>query len=178
LDVDIFPPFAQHLSALTWLDMAQKAGLEFAGSLDAPIALTQLSDASLNLLYHFDRTALSTWVLELQQKPGTQLLFCKKRPTSVKFNEDLIESWSPLLSPILGQLPTMNRPPLQSRPLSLSFAGMPDLKLHTRAYDLEVLRRCNGHRSLAGIIKEIGLDIDKKTLWPHLFRAYHYGLIS
>ena len=178
LDVDIFPPFAQHLAATTWIDFAHQVKLNFAGTLDGPIALTQLEDKVMNLLYHFDRPSFSKWILALQNKPGTQLLFCKHTHAKIGFNSSQINNWMPKLQPILGQLPLMNCDPLEPRPVRLRFAGMPDLVLNTRAYDLEVLRQCDGQNMLKDIIKSIGLELSQTNLWTQLFRAYQYGLIS
>lgn len=179
LNVDIFPPIAHHLSIDTWLQHAQKAGLCFAGSMEAPLGLLNVTDAQLPLLFALDKAALSVWMLKIYQRPGMQLLFCRQKQNEPSFaNIETLWQWKPRLDACLGVLPDLEGDPLKARNITLRFEGMMDFVIYSNAYDLAVLRRCNGSLTLAEIKADIGIQGDLQSMLACLFRAYHYGLLS
>jgi len=178
LDVDIFPPIAHHDSIDTWRRRAEETGLHFCGSMAAFIGLTQLTDEQLPLLYSLGRPALSAWMARLRQHPGMQLLFSRRKLTEPNFNNlDTIWSWRPQLASFLGALPSMEGEPNQPRPMTLQFPGLPAFIINSTAYDLEVLRGCDGSRSIEEIRDAIAVEGDEQSLLACLFRAYHFGAL-
>lgn len=178
LDVDIFPPIAHHDSIGTWAQRAQKAGLSFCGSMDALLGLIPLTDEQLPLLYQLGRAELSIWMARLRQRPGMQLLFSPQKPIEPNFFQpDKIWSWTPNLATCVGTLPPLTGAPNQPRPMTLQFPELPNFIINSSAYDLEVLRRCNGSRSLGEVIKTIPVEGNLELLKASLFRAYHYGIL-
>lgn len=181
LKVDIFPPLAHHLPIDAWLLHAERAGLHFCGSMDAPLGLLKLSDAQLPLLYSLDKAALSLWMIRLCQYPGMQLLFGRNRCEQACFTQpELLGQWKPRLDACLGALPDLEpgTDPNKARNITLRFQGMMDFVLYSTAYDLAVLKRCDGRRSLSEIRAEIPAEGYTDSLLACLFRAYHYGLLA
>ncbi len=178
LKVDIFPPIAQHDSMATWCHRAQEAGLYFCGSMDAPLGLMNLSDEQVALLYSLGKADLSIWVAELCRHLGMQLLFSRRPPTEPSFDSPSLWQWKPRLAGCIGQLPPLEGDPAAPRHLTLRFAGLPDFVIYSTAYDLELLRQCNGLQSLSEIIAAIPAQGDMEQLRACLFRAYHYGLLQ
>lgn len=178
LEVDIFPPIAHHYSMDKWCELAQEKGLFFGGSLDAPVGLTVLSDPELPLLYNMGKPALSAWTARLRQHAGMQLLFTKKAKKEPQFNDaESILSWKPRLAAGIGALPPLVGEANRPRPLTLRFQGLPDFVIHTTAYDLEVLRRCDGQISIREILENMPVQGEEEHLWACLFRAYHFGVL-
>lgn len=179
LNVDIFPAIAHHDSMEVWCQRAAEAGLHFCGSMDAALGLIGLSDEQLSLLYSLGKADLSRWVAELCRYLGMQLLFSKRAPTEPSFSDlEALWRWKPRLADIVGQLPALAGDPAQPLTLTLRFHGLPDFIIHSTAYDLEVLRHCDGHRNLSEIIAAIPLTGDLEKLRACLFRAYHYGVLG
>ncbi len=179
LDIDIFPPIAHHDDINTWCHRAKEAGLSFCGSMDAPVGLTQLSDEQLPLLYALGRPALSTWMAGLRRGLGMQLLFSHRAPTEPCFDSvDSIGDWRPRLASFMGALPPLTGESTRSLPLTLQFPGLPDFVIHSTAYDLEVLRNCDGSKSIRTIREAIPVEGDLDALRACLFRAYHFGVLT
>ncbi len=178
LEVDIFPPIAHHDAIETWAARAQKAKLSLLGSMDAPLGLLKIPDTHLSLLYKMTKAQLSIWMAELLQPAGIQMIFGKtlvEAPDFTSFAKLL--NWTPKLASCVGQLPALEGDPLAPKTLTLRFNGLPDFVINSNAYDLEVLRLCNGERSLAEIRKMIDAKGDLTSLLNALFRVYHYGFL-
>jgi SAM-dependent methyltransferase len=179
LEVDVFPPIAHHDSVDTWCERAEESGLYFCGSMAGFIGLTQLSDKQLPLLYRLGRPAMSAWMARLRQRPGMQLLFSRRALKEPSFDKpDTIWSWRPQLASCLGTLPAMAEEPDQARPITLQFPGLPPFVIHSTAYDLEVLRGCDGSRSIGEIRDAIPVEGDEDSLLACLFRAYQFGVLA
>ncbi|MCP4440973.1 MAG: class I SAM-dependent methyltransferase [Aureispira sp.] len=179
LDIDVFAPIAHHDSIEGWRQQAEDAGLHFCGSMDALVGLTELTDEQLPLLYRLGRPELSEWMVRLRQRPGMQLLFSPYKLTEPVFDQgDTIWDWKPKLAACVGTLPTLVHEPNKAMPVTLRFQGLPDFVIHSTAYDLEVLRRCNGTHSLAEILKAIPVQGNLVALRACLFRAYHLGILA
>jgi len=178
LDVDIFAPIAHHNCLKTWHKRANDSGLNFAGSLDAVLGLTQVSDAELPMLFNLGKSALSFWMSELQRRPGIQMLFTNMQIEEPAFtNLDRLFEWKPKLDNCLGVLPPLSGAPDEQKQLTIRFQGLPDFIINTNAYDLEVLRNCSGQHSVSEIISKIPYPLNKESLQATLFRLYHYGLL-
>lgn len=179
LDIDIFAPIAHHHSLSEWCSLATEASLYFCGSMGSLDALDQLTDSQLPALYGMDRALLSKWMVEVRQKPGMQMLFSKSSTIKRNFNDfESILKWRPKLDACVGQLPAMQNNPNQPMNLTLQFQGHPGLRIYSSAYDLEVLRQCNGIKSLTEIIETIPTKGDEEGLKASLFRAYQYGILT
>ncbi len=178
LKVDIFAPIAHHYSIDTWCNIAESAGLNFCGSMDAPVGLTQLSDASITPLLALNKVRLSLWMAHLRQRPGMQLLFSHNKPNEPDFSsKEAILAWQPKLSASIGQLPALNNNASQSLPLRLRFEGLPDFVINSTAFDLEVFRRCDGSHSISSLIGQIPEAGNFEALKIHLYKAYHFGIL-
>ena len=179
LDVDIFAAIAHHDSLKTWSNRAENAGLFFAGSMDAVLGLTRVTDAELTLLFALGKTALSFWMSELCRRPGIQMLFTNQPIEEPDFkNLERLFECRPKLDACLGVLPPLSGSPDEAKQLTIRFEGLPDFIVNTKAYDLEVLRRCNGQRSVSEIIENIGIVADRESLRAALYRLYQYGLLD
>ena len=179
LNVDIFAPIAHHDSIEDWCARAQAAGLSFSGSMDAPLGLLQVTDAQLPLLYALNKADLSLWMAKLYQRPGMQLLFSRQAAAAPDFMDlESLWDWKPRLDSCLGLLPDLEGDPNEPRMLTLRFDGLPDFVLQTTAYDLAVLRRCDGRHRLAEIMAMIPAEGDLASLRACLYRGYQYGLLS
>lgn len=179
LEVDIFPPIAHHDSIETWTSRAKGAGLLLAGAMDAPLGLLDIPDTHLSLLYSMSKADLSIWMAELRQGAGIQMLFSKALREAPDFtNFTKLLSWTPKLANCVGELPLLEGDPKATKTLTLRFQGLPDFVINSNAYDLEVLRLCDGNRSLGEIRKMMEAEGDLASLMNALFRAYHYGLLS
>lgn len=178
LDVDIFAPIAHHVSLEQWCLWAEEKGLVFAASLDAIMGIMQVTDDQLPLLYTMNKASLSRWMYGLCRRPGIQMLFCRQRSFEPCFDkiEQLLE-WVPKLDASVAGLPELISDPDELKILTLRFQDFPDFVINTSAYDLEVLRRCQGQKSLKEIIEDIGLSGNMESLRAALFRAYHYGFL-
>ena len=178
LNVDIFPPIAHHDSIEVWCARAQAVGLSFSGSMDALMGLLQVTDAQLPLLYPLNKADLSLWMAKLYQRPGMQLLFSCQAAEAPNFVDlELLWHWKPKLDSCLGLLPDLEGDPNQPRNLTLRFDGLPDFVLQSTAYDLALLRRCDGRHSLAEIMAMIPAEGDLESLRACLYRGYQYGLL-
>ncbi len=179
LNIDIFPPIAHHLSIDEWCKHGQDANLVFCGSTEALDALTMLSDDQLKPFYKMGKAALSKWFIRLRERPGMQLLFSRNKPQEPRFDvQEELWKWKPRLASCLGTLPTIKDLWSQPMHITLRFQGLPDFIIYSSAYDLEVLRRCDGNHSIKTIINDIPEKGDLEALQACLFRAYHYGLLS
>jgi len=178
LDVDVFAPIAQHDSINTWCLRAKEAGLHFCGSMDAPVGLSQLSDEQLPLLYSLGRPALSIWMANLRQRPGMQLLFSRRPLQAPAFDKESLWEWQPKLASCVGTLPEFSGAPSRSRPITLRFQGLPDFVIYTTAYSLEVLRQCDGQKSLQALLNKLDIAGDQDHLRACLFRGYHFGVLT
>lgn len=179
LGVDIFAPIAHHDPIETWARRAEAADLSFAGSLDAPLGLASLSDDQLGALRLLDRPALSLLMSDLVYRPGLTMLFGRGAQAEPTFTSlDALASWRPVLDPCVGQLPPLAGDPGDPKHLTLRFQGLADMVVFSTAYDLEVLRRCDGRSTLAEIRAAIPADCDPVSLLNALFRAYHYGILA
>ena len=179
LNVDIFAPIAHHHSIDQWCQYANDAGLHFCGSLDALLGLTQLSNAQLPLLYAMGKPELSLWMARLSHRPGMQLLFGLHPPSKPSFNDfQALLDWTPKLDASIGQLPPLTEAPEQARPMTLRFQDLPDFIIHSSAYDLEVLRHCDGQQTLREIIGNIPFKGNVENLTASLFKAFHFGILA
>jgi SAM-dependent methyltransferase len=179
LSIDIFPPIAHHLGMDEWINRSEGVGLCFCGSMEALIGLLQLTDDQLFALYEFTKPELSTWMMELRQPPGMQMLFGKKVAVRLPFDQpELLWNWKPKLAASVFGIPLMTAPPNQAMYLTLQFPGLPNFVIYSNAYDLEVLRNCNGKQSLKEIIAAIPAEGNMEALRSTLFRAFHYGILS
>jgi SAM-dependent methyltransferase len=179
LDIDIFPPIAHHNSIEKWVDDAQKAGLRFAGSANAASGLLSVSDSQIPMLYSLDKADLSRWFLKLTQPPAMQLLFCRQAKNEPNFaNLDALWQWRPRLDACLHGLPDLADNANAPLSITLRFENTADFVIYSNAYDLAVLRRCDGSRTLAEIREEIAVEGNSNSLLACLFRAFHYGLLS
>lgn len=179
LDVDIFAPIAHHDSLKTWNKRAENAGLFFAGSMDAVLGLTKVTDAELPMLFALGKVELSFWMSELCRRPGIQMLFTNQSIEEPDFtNLSSLFKSRPRLDPCLGALPPLAGSPEEAKQLSIRFEGLPDFVVNTKAYDLEVLRRCNGKSTISEIIGEIGISGDEESLRAAIYRLYQYGLLD
>lgn len=179
LDVDIFPAIAHHDSIDGWCEQAKDAGLFFCGSMDAAVGLTSLSDEQIPLLYGLGKPELSAWMLHLRQRPGMQLLFSRNSLREPCFDDsDELWTWSPSLAACVGMLPELTSEPNQPKPMTLRYQGLPDFIIYSTAYDLEVLRRCDGKRTLNSILEDIPVQGNLEGLKACLFRAYHFGILA
>lgn len=177
LDIDIFPPIAHHFSMETWSNLAKEVGLNFCGSTDAFLGIAALSDNDLPLLYPLGKPALSRWMASLTQHAGMQLLFSKHLVQEPDFTQENLLDWRPHLATFVGTIPPLKDAPDTPRPITLSFPGIPNLVIHSTAYDLEVLRLCDGSRSIDEILQLIPMEGNWEGLKACLFRAYHFGLL-
>ncbi len=179
LDVDIFAPIAHHHNLSTWNKRAENAGLFFAGSMDAVLGLTKVTDAELPMLFALGKTALSFWMSELCRRPGIQMLFTNQPSKEPDFtNLKRLFEYRPKLDTCLGVLPPLAGSHEEAKQLTIRFEGLPDFVVNAKAYDLEVLRRCNGKSTVSEIIDEIGLSGDEESLRAALYRLYQYGLLD
>ncbi|GLR17300.1 hypothetical protein GCM10007940_19150 [Portibacter lacus] len=179
LDVDFFPSIAHHDPLETWIDRGRAAELVFAGSMDAPIDLLKVFDDVIPILYKFGKAELSLWFANLSQRPGIQILFRKVQRSEPVFKDlNQLWEWKPILDESLGNLPIMNVDLDLPQNITLRFHGLPDFVINCKAYDIEVLRRCDGHTSLKTIQSMMNANGDLESLRATLFRAYHYALIS
>ncbi|MCH2022640.1 MAG: class I SAM-dependent methyltransferase [Saprospiraceae bacterium] len=179
LDIDIFPPIAHHYAIDHWCRLAKEKGLWFCGSMDAPVGLTELTDDELPILFGLGRPALSLWMAKLRGRPGMQMLFSKRKPIEPTFNviDNLLE-WCPKLSPSVGILPKLKGNPSEALPLTLRFQNLPDFIINTTAFDLEILRNCNGKYSLKEIVENLPAKGNLNHLLNCLFKAYQYGILT
>lgn len=179
LDVDIFAPIAHHDSISDWAKRATEQGLNFAGSMDAVLGLTQVSDNELPFLYNLDKPALSVWMSNLCRRPGIQMLFTKQKIEELDFSDlHSLMNWRPKLDSCLGALPELSGSPEDIKTLTIRFQGMPDFVIDTTAYDLELLRHCDGKSSLSEIISRIPEKGNLGKLIANLYRLYQYGLLG
>ena len=179
LTIDIFPSISHHYSIDEWEEISQKAGLKLSGSLEAMFGLVHLNDNEIRPLFKLDKPALSKWMLRLREPPGMQLLFSKEGSIEPNFSDlDTLWSWRPLLASCVGVLPELGDDPKQAMHITLRFSDLPDFIIYSTAYDLEVLRKCNGEKCLSEIIADIPVEGDLEALRACLFRAFHYGLLS
>jgi 2-polyprenyl-3-methyl-5-hydroxy-6-metoxy-1,4-benzoquinol methylase len=179
LKIDIFPPIAHHLSIDEWIDRCKDVGLCFCGSMETLTGMMLLSDSQLFALYGFDKIELSKWMIKLRQPPGMQLLLGKKAPNKVPFDQAAsLWNWKPQLAPSVVGIPVMTTAPDQPMHLTLQFPGLPNFVIFSNAYDLEVMRNCNGERSLLEIMESIPVKGNVEDLRSTLFRAFHYGILS
>jgi SAM-dependent methyltransferase len=179
LDVDIFAPIAHHDNLKTWSKRAVNAGLFFAGSMDAVLGLTKVTDTELPMLFALGKVKLSFWMSELCRRPGIQMLFTNQSIEEPDFtNLSSLFKSRPRLDPCLGALPPLSGSPEEAKHLSIRFEGLPDFDVNTKAYDLEVLRRYNGKSTISEIIDEIGISGDDESLRAALYRLYQFGLLD
>jgi SAM-dependent methyltransferase len=179
LDVDIFAPIAHHDSLRTWDKRAKDAGLFFAGSMDAVLGLTMLSDAELPMLFALGKVELSFWMSELCRRPGIQMLFTNQPIEEPDFtNINILFGCKPKLDNCLGVLPPLSGSPDEPKQLTIRFQGLPDFVINTNAYDLEVLSRCKGQSSVLEIISGIAVSGNKESLRASIYRLYQYGLLD
>jgi SAM-dependent methyltransferase len=179
LDVDIFAPIAHHDSISVWAERANEQGLNFAGSMDAVLGLTQVSDHELPFLYNLGKPALSLWMSNLCRRPGIQMLFTKQKIEEPDFSDlHSLMDWRPKLDSCLGSLPELSGNPEDIKTLTIRFQGMPDFVIDTTAYDLELLRHCDGKSSLSEIVSRIPEKGNLGKLIANLYRLYQYGLLG
>lgn len=179
LDVDIFAPIAHHYNIDTWCQRAEEAGLWFCGSMDASVGLTELSDEQLPLLFGLGKADLSAWMVRLRKPPGMQLLFSPRKPIEPRFDMPKeILAWSPRLAACVGELPPLTGESNRPRPMTLRFPSLPDFVIYCTAYDLEVLRCCDGSRSIGAIRADLAVEGDSDSLLACLYRAYQFGVLT
>ncbi len=178
LRADIFSPIAHHLSLEEWYARAEQGGLKLIETLDLPMGIASLGDEKLASYYSFNRIELSRIMAEKHKKIATQMLFTKKRSTEPDFADlkELLHKTFVLDESFVG-LPEMKESPFELRALSLRFPGIPDLKINSTAFDLEVLRRLNGKKTIYQILKDFESLGDLESLRRTLFRSFHFGLL-
>jgi len=179
LDIDIFAPIAHHLPLNQWEELAQNVGLQMNANLESMFGLLHLTDEEVHPLLKLSRPALSRWMVQVRKPPGVHVLFTKESPSEPNF-DDLATfwEWKPRLASCVSGLPELGNDPRQKMHLTLKFPDLPDFIVYSNAFDLEVLRRCNGSKSLSEIIAQIPAEGDLEGLRACLFRTYHYGLLS
>ena len=180
LQVDIFPPVCHHTSLDQWINWAQEHDLTFGGSLDAIYGLVHIADQQLSYLLSMDRSTLSRWMAPLLNATSYQMIFTRKQTDHfISCKDDtFFESARPVLSSSLGALPQLNRDKMfDLMPVTLRFQNFPDLVIACNAIELEVLRQCNGTKTLREILDQLPVKIDEGKLCYTLFKAYHYGIL-
>jgi len=178
LDVDIFAPIAHHDNISDWSKRAEDSGLYFAGSMDALLGLVQVSDPEVHFLLALGKAELSVWMSQLCKRPGIQMLFVKEKTKEPDFgNLSKLLEWRPKLDNCLGALPELSGPPDEPKLLTIRFQGLPDFIVNSTAYELELLRNCDGQNSLGEIISNIPAQGNPESLSINLYRLYQYGLL-
>lgn len=179
LQVDIFPPISHHHSVDSWCSYALDSKLYFCGSMEALYGLPQISDEELVPLFKLSRAELSKWMIQLRAQPSMQLLFGKSEAFELDFSDiEAFWNFKFILDSSVGALPEVEPDPTKSMAISIRFTQLPDFVIHSTAYELTVMRHCNGERTIRDIVQDIPIKPNVNKLRSCLFRAYQYGLLS
>jgi hypothetical protein len=107
------------------------------------------------------------------------MLFTKQKIEEPDFSDlHSLMDWRPKLDSCLGSLPELSGNPEDIKTLTIRFQGMPDFVIDTTAYDLELLRHCDGKSSLSEIVSRIPEKGNLGKLIANLYRLYQYGLLG
>ncbi len=176
LTVEMFPAFFHHRPLDAWLDDAQTAGLHFRGTLNAPFALSGISDADLPLLYSLDRGGVSQLVEGLRLNHMLPMLFTSAAPNEPPWADmSQLKNWRPRTHPCIApeRIQPLSEDWMTPRFLTIQSSGLPEIRLQLSAYMLEFLRLADGTRTVADLRTIIGPIVPDDHVRSTLFRGYH-----
>jgi SAM-dependent methyltransferase len=170
---DLFGPFIHDLPLSEWIRMAAKAKLHFHGSYAAHHALSRASeDDLLALLMPKSRPELSELVETLTPAGFHRLVFTRRPVDEPPWeNQQALLAWQPVRTRLYGsRLPRRSDSWQALRNVVFSSpATNTRVDYRMPEWELEILRRSNGQRSLAEILKTIPVTVPTDVLRQQLF---------
>lgn len=179
---DLFGTFIQNLPMGDWMGMASRSGLHFQGSMGGWLRMRRSMEKGMAASL-MPRSRAQVHELMEMLTPGAfhSLVFTKQPDMSVPWEDsEALLKWRPALTAVYRTaLPRRGR----------SWQTMRKFKLESRAtntrldwrmpeWELEILRKSNGKRTLGEIVERIDLAIAPDLLQSQLYVLYQLLVIG
>jgi len=179
---DLFGPLIHSLPLGEWIRMARKAELHLQGNYVAHHALRQASDGDFAaLLIPKSRAELCELVEFLAPAGFHRLLFTRSSAVNPPWeNQEALLGWRPTLTRLyIVRAPKRRRSWQALRRVAFkSPATNTRLDYEMPEWELEILRRSDGKRSLCEILKQIPVAIPRGVLQQRLFLLYQLLVVQ
>jgi|CZKI01.1.fsa_nt_gi SAM-dependent methyltransferase len=183
LSSDVFGPLNQSLTLSQWVRHGRRAGLNLRGNWSSIRLFRRIAENDLHpLLIPRSRAQVVDFLERLSPSQFHRLLFSKKAEATPPWERrGQLLKWRivptrlyriGLPKPGKRVLDRLRRLTIASRALNLSMAWrMPE-------WELELLRRGDGGRSMGGVLRRIPLSVPFPELRKQLYLLYHLGIIN
>ena len=182
LGSDFFGPVLHNLPLNQWTGLCRKAGLYLRASLGTHRALRpMIASEATELLMPHSRSAVCE-LLDLMHPTSFHLLILARQPTPNP-------PWGDRTRLLLWRPAPTGLYKISSRPRKKRAAAWPVTLLKSHSLDtqfewpmprweLEVLRRCDGTKSLGQLLHEIGRGASGAQFSEHLFLLYQFAVLN
>jgi len=179
---DFFGPVLHNLPLNRWTELGRQAGLYLRASLRAHRALRpMIASEATELLMPHSRSAVCE-LLDLMHPTSFHLLILARQPTPNP-------PWGDRTRLLLWRPAPTGLYKISSRPRKKRAAAWPVTLLKSHSLDtqfewpmprweLEVLRRCDGTKSLGQLLHEIGRGASGAQFSEHLFLLYQFAVLN
>jgi SAM-dependent methyltransferase len=179
---DLFGALNQSLPLAQWNRIARRAGLYCRGSFATLTALRgALEDNLLELLMPRGRAKVAELLDWLSPISFHWLVFTQAEPANPPWGEvDELLGWRPKRTP-LYEARWPKRRPTSRPPQRLILTSKPTnalVELRVPGWELEILKRSNGSRSLRQILASIPAKPPAKTLISQLYALYQLAVLD
>ncbi|MEO8216415.1 MAG: class I SAM-dependent methyltransferase [Acidobacteriota bacterium] len=179
---DLFGPLNRALPLSEWCDYASRAGLHLRASYDTFFALRSiLNKGQQALLLPRSRAAVSLLVDIIRPASFHHLVLSPDASEEPPWKrQQSLVRWRPVRTPLFEfRWPGRGRSRRTLRDLSLeSVATNTRVDLRVPFWEVEVLRECDGSRTLGEILQSCKLDVQPKELREQLYVLYQLGAIN
>jgi SAM-dependent methyltransferase len=179
---DLFGPLIRNLPLSDWISMARNAGLYFQSSYSAYRALRYTMEQDFpQFLIPRSRWELCELVEQLAPTGFHRILFTKRPPVNPPWqNRDALLTWRPILT----KLYTVHLPKRSHRWQALRVVTMKSPSTNTRLdwqmpeWELEILRRSDGKRTLREILQEVATPVRRDLVQKQLYQLHQLLIIN
>jgi SAM-dependent methyltransferase len=179
---DLFGPLIHNLPLSVWIRLCRSARLHFLGSWGTLRTLRPVLNNDLHrLLMPRSRAEVSELVETLAPSSFHRLLFSPRPPAKPPWGKpDRLLEWRPLTTGLYRHSWPKRRGPWrvlrEIKIKSLSTDTM--VELCAPEWELEILRRSSGKRSLSEILAGMPIRLPRRSVCRRLYLLYHFVLLD
>jgi len=179
---DLFGPLIRNLPLHDWTRLASKAGLRFQANFSCWRALRLAMEKDQARLL-IPRSRAEVCQLLALASPGSfhRLLFTRRVPADPPWeNDQKLRRWRPILTKLYRvSLPKRARSQRKLRRVTFKSGAMNTrLDWKMPEWEVEILRRSDGKRTLDEILKEISVIVPPQLLQTQLYVLYQLLVIT
>lgn len=179
---DIFGPLNHSLSLMEWSRMCRKAGLHLRSNFYAYVPLRSvLNRGQIHLLMPRSRAELSEMFDVIQPGSFYRVVYSRRRPEEPDWSDGRsLSGWRPVTTSLFsfewpprgGGWHNLKGLTLASKPLNMKVA------LRVPRWEIEILRECNGEKSVREILRGVKPGVSPAELSEGLYILHQLAAIN